>query len=230
MFLNVLSMFYHITYFTSKGSHHKMVVCKLNDCDHKFVTNVLAQDIFQFQREDIAFDANMLVSNNNAMFVKHCNSPFVFAKMDRFNIICERIRSKRFGLACLPKLPFSSIISTMLDAETMVSNGWTMDDYMVGNMSWLLNPWHAFASSLGTTPVRTTYTSIDLRRMVEGDTCSLCHEKFADDDIVLNTCCNHNFHWKCEPMRVNGILYWFQIKQEFECPCCRRDAISFLLQ
>lgn len=227
MFLNVLSVFYNITYFNSKGSKYKMVLYELNNCDVKFVTNILAQDIFQFQRENIAFDVNMLVSNNNAMFIKQTNSPFVSTKIDRFEAICDRIKRKRFSLASPPVLPVSSIISTMLDAESMVRQGWVMDDFMIGNMSWLLNRWDVFAGA-GLPPVRTTYNSFDARRLLEGDTCSLCHEKFSDEDVVLNTCCNHNFHWKCEPMKVTGILYWFQMKQEFECPYCRRDAISFL--
>ena len=37
--------------------------------------------------------------------------------------------------------------------------------------------------------------------MCEDNKCSICTSDFKNDDLVINTKCNHNFHWDCDYYR-----------------------------
>ncbi len=65
---------------------------------------------------------------------------------------------------------------------------------------------------------RQTFDSL-CRCWVEADDeeCVICLDKFASEDMILKTGCNHTFHRSC-------IYEWF--KDKLECPCCR-EAVTY---
>jgi hypothetical protein len=54
--------------------------------------------------------------------------------------------------------------------------------------------------------------------------CAICQEDFLPDDIVVNTACNHNFHWFCRCGGTggkSGLYTWVHCEGQTSCPSCR---------
>lgn len=173
-------------------------------------------------------DANLLVSNGTALFVRP-DAVLSFAAMpNKIDHVMKRVRSHRFGLVRLPMFPPTSVLKALNKCHDLVRDGWVMDDAYIGKSSAIINTWKSFT----TQGIRTAYTPQEKEVMVSQDQCSLCQETFQADDIVLNTCCNHNFHWVCQSddraTRMSGISSWFHLKRDFACPFCRQAAVAFL--
>ena len=45
--------------------------------------------------------------------------------------------------------------------------------------------------------IRLLYSEDEKKKLVNNNECTICGSKFNDEDIVINTKCNHNFHWLC---------------------------------
>jgi hypothetical protein len=124
--------------------------------------------------------------------------------------------------------------NAMRKATCLVENGWKMDDWLDGSNGWVVSRWIDLLGTRNFTqpPSLKTHSS-----------CPLCYERFAEDDIVVNLPCNHNFHVNCHPNRctppdvlpstssrgnqsatsqttTSGLCAWLS-NGHVTCPCCR---------
>ena len=70
--------------------------------------------------------------------------------------------------------------------------------------------------------IRTSFKDDELKKLKEGNFCSICSSNFKDEDLIINTKCNHNFHWDCNSCdnSNSGIKNWIS-KFSHKCPICR---------
>jgi hypothetical protein len=175
------------------------------------------------------FDVDMLATNSNALFVR----PNLFLSFNihpnKIDLLKHRIRERHFSIVALPAFPSKNILRLMQQANQMIIDGWMMDDVYCKKSTWVTNRWSDFKSQPHT--IRTSYTAHDVDSMLSQDQCSLCQDKFLPDSIVVNTCCNHNFHWKCseEQNSICGLVTWFVVQEKFPCPYCRQSAVRIVL-
>lgn len=173
-------------------------------------------------------DVNLLVSNGTAIYVRPDAVLSFTAMSNKIDHVMKRVRSNRFGLVRLPAFPPTSVLKVLNRCHDLVQAGWTMDDAYIGKSSAVINTWRNFK----TQDVRNAFTPQEKESLVSQDQCSLCQDTFQDDDIVLNTSCNHNFHWVCHSddrtTRMSGISSWFHLKRDFACPFCRQAAVNYL--
>lgn len=177
-------------------------------------------------------DVNLLVSNGTAIFVRPDAALSFTSMTNKIDRILSRVRANRFAMYRLPVFPASNVLKTLGKCHDLVKNGWVMDDAYVKKNTAVINTWQTFKDSID--EVRAAFNEHEREALVSQDQCSLCHETFQDGDMVLNTCCNHNFHWVCNgddrdrATRMSGVSSWFQMKRDFACPFCRQVAVSYL--
>lgn len=180
------------------------------------------------------FDVNLLAENNDSLFIRPntCNS--LKGLPSRLNVIMQRCKQRRFAIVALPSQTTQDILILLIRSKSLVLRGWVMDDVYLGAMSFVMNKWRNLIRDPDTK--RVTYTPSQHLSMKSQSECSICHESFNDDDVVLNTCCNHTFHWECHGRTVpenataeqkGGIYNWFATKGCFQCPICRQTAVQF---
>ena len=71
--------------------------------------------------------------------------------------------------------------------------------------------------------LRNLYKKDDYKKILSQDECIICSNKFKEDDIVINTSCNHNFHWKTDynlNIDCPGVSNWIT-NHKYNCPICR---------
>jgi hypothetical protein len=71
--------------------------------------------------------------------------------------------------------------------------------------------------------LRNLYKKEDYKKILSQDECIICSNKFKDDDIVINTSCNHNFHWRTDcnlNIDCPGVSNWIT-NHKYNCPICR---------
>ncbi len=178
------------------------------------------------------FDTNLVAENNICLFIRPNLSMFLTYSVDVLNTTITRCKNKTFALVDLPSIDYTKNIIIILRSYDLVKRGWRMDDFYLGKYSWIFAKW----SDINKHPemLRLTTDESIHNIMSSQNECALCQEQFKDDDIVFNSCCNHNFHWNCSNDFSSGIMNWFTVKQKFSCPYCRQDAIktktSFITQ
>jgi len=174
------------------------------------------------------FDVDMLVTNANALFIR----PNIFLNFNlhpnKIELIKSRIVGRRFAIVAAPAFPSKHIMRLLHQASDMVLDGWIMDDIYCKKSSWVTNRWDTYENSPSS--IRTCYNETEINAMLGQDQCCLCHERFGPDSVVVNTCCNHNFHWKCSGDETNasGLFTWFHVQDKFPCPYCRQSAVRIL--
>lgn len=112
--------------------------------------------------------------------------------------------------------------NAMKRADRLVEIGWMMDDWLDGPNSWVVSRWKDLsgARKLPHSSVIKTHSN-----------CPLCYERFADNEIVVNLPCNHNFHVHCHQKEStsyedpndstnSGLCAWLS-NGHTSCPCCR---------
>lgn len=73
--------------------------------------------------------------------------------------------------------------------------------------------------------LRNLYKKEDYKKILSQDECIICSNKFKDNDIIINTSCNHNFHWKTDcnlNIDCPGVSNWIT-NHKYNCPICRFD-------
>ena len=92
-----------------------------------------------------------------------------------------------------------------------------MDDYHLKNKSSILFLWKNIDKN-----IKTSFKEDDFKKLKEDNFCSICNSDFKDEDLIINTKCNHNFHWDCNSCENNssGIKNWIS-KFSNKCPICR---------
>lgn len=232
-FVNVMNVQYHIYERPTSPNYIRMDVVSYmvskrdsNNTDgdgRALQLDVLCCSVLNWHTYAIDFDVNLLTENINSLQIR----PIICAALanipDRFNHVMKRLRQRTFACPSLPVGNFDDILVLIMRSADLVKRRWTMDDYYMGALSWVVARW----STLRTTPtkVRTKQATHERSIMTQRKDCCLCHENFVDDDIVFNSGCNHNFHWQCGGVPGAGIHEWFSVKRGFACPCCRQETV-----
>lgn len=197
-FLNVLSLKYKIFANHTNGAKYtrQYVIDGVE-------VNVLPFKRFDFRAMPCDFDCNLLALNNESIYVWK-QYPVFKNVIDKVTWLTNRILNKRFCLVHknYTETPPGDIIEK---AKDMVVNGWIMDAVLLEKGSWLLNKWKSFP----------------LEEKMKCSECAICQEEYSGEDIVIRTCCNHNFHWTCK--NVGGLKNWVCQENQHSCPKCRSN-------
>jgi hypothetical protein len=119
------------------------------------------------------------------------------------------------------------VIGLIDRALRLVMRGWIMDDMLLGDKTWVLSQWNVLSNELKM--VRKKYDKNKYDQMVCNAECAICNEEFNPTDTVINTRCNHNFHWNdmCatylpnKSIRCKGLKEWVK-RGKITCPVCRQ--------
>lgn len=204
-FINILSIKYRII---------PDETCVNNPCYDVYYNStlcttldILAIKVFDFRCTPCNFDCNLLAENGNGLFIWRCY-PALRTIVDKFSFILERINQRKFCLLHRGPCDTNHKVADVVNyAYNMTKNGWNMDDVIIGRLSWLICKWQDMP------PVRTCCKE-----------CAICQEEFQSGDVVLNTLCNHNFHWFCRNNtsdKTIGLFNWVNCEQQVTCPSCR---------
>lgn len=162
------------------------------------------------------FDIELLTEDDSSLYIRSI-VPNIRFIIDKITYIKERICIKKFcSLQKIHPLKAPSDVAQIIDtARDLIQKGWTMDDNLLGENTWIIFIWGNFIKN----PTINRSNSNN-EKIVNNDICSLCHEKFKNDDIILNTSCHHNFHWNCSNEN-DGLKNWVTKHNRLCCPYCR---------
>lgn len=171
-----------------------------------------------FRVSFIDFDVNLLTENDSSLFLRVV--PYAMKYLpDKLQFIKDRISKKNFS--CLDTFKgeraLDDLIIIIEKSIKMTLKNWEMDDCLQNKSTWVVGKWGQFVQRKH----KKKYSHEQHKQLVANEECSLCYEKFKSDDIILNTACNHNFHWKCN--HTNGLAFWVKDREKNTCPCCRSD-------
>ena len=133
-------------------------------------------------------DINLLSLNLNGLeIINYSNKKDV-----QFTTILNRIIYRKFSFID----DYNCDIFNNIDkAIQLLYNGWIMDDYYLKRNSSVLFFWK------NRDMIRMHYNDKEKKMMYQDNKCSICTSDFKNDDLVINTKCNHNFHWDCNYYR-----------------------------
>lgn len=196
-FMNVLTLKYQV----QEKSESTNSYMKWYDVDGMHLS-VMPMKRFDFRAMPCTFECNMLAMNATSLYVWK-SFPGIRHIIDKLYWVSKRILNKEF---CLTHKCYtgSSPWCAVEEAVGMVAQGWAMDAALLGEESWLVNRWGAMPND----------------RRMKCTECAICQEQYKADDIVVNTCCNHNFHWVCKNERL-GLKKWVAGEKQDTCPACR---------
>lgn len=174
------------------------------------------------------FDINLLAENATSLYIR---SSYVTMNkfVDKLGYVTDRIKRNVFAQVepLAGKLPDHKI--HLMDRAFKLSvRGWTMDDAVLGQDAYVMNTWIMVKNVPNF--VRKEYNEHQKELMTNMDECSICSEKFKDGDVVINTTCNHNFHWTLlgcnrsnsgSSSSCKGLREWIQL-DNVTCPLCRK--------
>lgn len=194
--------------------------------------NIFHESILYATKEDLIYktafniDSNMIATNLQSTFLINqsyipCNSFIQERRFDYTNIF-NRIMYKRFAFVS-PMRSINEHLGNLVEAIRMIQDGWIMDDLHLGTASAVLLPW----GNAKNNNYRLYYSKEDYNKIHDNNNCSICGSEFKDVDIIINTKCNHNFHYICShPSGANqtelGLRQWIT-KYNNNCPVCRRS-------
>jgi hypothetical protein len=151
-----------------------------------------------------------LVSNKN-LHTFHLDQLYFNNYTSQFN----RILNKKF---CLKKKNFdiNTYLNNIDQAYDLIHQDWIMDDFSSTNTfkTCILLKW----CNKNNNNFRYNFTIKEFEKFKDNNSCSICSCNFTDNCIVVNTICNHNFHWYCN--NDFGLKYWIQ-NHNNSCPICR---------
>lgn len=166
-----------------------------------------------FRVSFIDFEVNLLTESEKAIFLRLV--PHIMKYIpDKLSFVKDRIITKHFASIPIERnlQDTCHIVDKAID---LTNHGWIMDDLNHAKKTWVVGTWDGFIAGKH----RKTYCREQYNKLIECNTCSLCHEKIQGNDIILNTACNHVFHWRCNS--TNGLLCW--AKEHSTCPYCRSE-------
>lgn len=224
-FAQVLSITYDVVSVPLSVNHFtcltKRFIVSCKDCyEINVIVDVCLLGEGDWQSLPCTFDVNLLAENSNKHFIR-MNYPQLERFPDKLSHIRKRILDGRFTL-----LDFSScrsvghFVEVIDSASALVKKGWMMDDLLYGDAIWIVNQWKHIRDLPSHCRKLLPGNKLDL--MTSLNECSLCSEHFTDDDVVINTKCNHNFHWHNETCK--GLSEWM-MHGNITCPVCRKNAI-----
>ena len=168
----------------------------------------------------IDFDVNLLSENEHSMSLRIIPMALKYIP-DKLTYVRDRILNKTFSY--IPTLERSiTDLSNIIDkAVQMTHRGWTQDDNLHKFPTWCVGHWDTLIQGKH----KKKQTREQLANLITCNNCSLCHEQFKPKDIILNTACNHSYHWKCGNNSTNGLYHWVKL-QNTNCPLCRADMFA----
>jgi len=185
----------------------------------------------EWMRLPCDFDVNLLAENSNSLFLRsHYVSLHKYT--DRLNFVTTRIKDNTFCLLEDANMKTPEQLNVIIDrAARMVMRGWVMDDTLLGDKSWVISTWSLLSNQLRM--VRKKYDKAKYDKMVSMKECAICNEEIKKCDIVINTRCNHVFHWQDYPVNnrnnsnneslhsCKGLKEWVR-RGNITCPVCRQ--------
>jgi hypothetical protein len=183
-------------------------VLKLNICiNNSIITNYI------INKNICNLDCNLLSLNINSLYILNYNYQNINLS---FAIIYNRILNKKFSFL---EIDNNSIINNIEKSIELIKNSWVMDDIYLNKDCIVLLLWKNRVNQ----NFRLHYTKEEYNVLYSNDNCCICGSDFNDEDIIINTKCNHNFHWKCNVTTDKcGLKYWLE-KFSNNCPICRKN-------
>lgn len=168
------------------------------------------------------FDINMLVEDESSTYIRVIPQSMRYIS-DKITFIRERICNKRFcmieslGKKATPQM-MSQNVETAIE---LIKNGWTMDNCLE-KKTWIVVEWKDISYNTCNHRLGIPIEKVEL--ITNCNECCLCQEKFVGDDIIINTHCNHNFHWICNGIsNCSGLKTWVHDQNKLCCPFCRTE-------
>ena len=201
--------------------------------DTEFISKIVNLNIIEYTN-NIAYnyyinkfsnniDINYLSLNNNSLFLLDLFSYFNYNNNNLlklcFNTILNRNSNKKFSFIFKP-VNLSKYIIDLDVAYNIVKKGFLMDDTYKNDIS-VLFKWKNVNKN-----IRTYYSDDEKSKLKNNNECSICSSKFSCEDIVINTKCNHNFHWNC-CNNNSGLKNWIT-NFKVSCPICRKTDFNFI--
>ena len=106
------------------------------------------------------------------------------------------------------------MIDNLNKCAELINNGWIMDDFYLKEKTSILFLWKNRNNN-----IRTSFNDDKLKKLENFNNCIICSSDFKEGDLVINTKCNHNFHWNCDN-NISGIKEWIS-NFSHNCPICR---------
>lgn len=224
VFLNILSTKYKVyitkadDYLNSNLVLTSLKIVPLNSDTYDFFPITMEiiyipKSRFHLQRCD--FDVNLLAENSTSIYIYKYEIPGSMHISDKIGYVKDRICKNYFCLLNKTSSILEDPVSVnrlIESANVLVQKGWVMDDHILSDESWILSTWQNLMRQ----------KSRKRKVLQNSCDCSLCQEEFEETDIVLNTCCNHTFHWQCKSNQ-GGIKKWVDNHQNISCPICRSN-------
>lgn len=168
------------------------------------------------------FDVNLLAENATSIFLRTnyiCLDKFI----DKIGFVKKRIKQKKFTIIDMTMCRTTDKIKLLVDrSQNMIQRGWVMDDLLFGDAIWNINMWLTY--QMRPHACRVHYDKKKLDLLTSLNECPLCNEQFDSCDIVVNTRCNHNFHWCDSNNKCKGLSEWLR-RGNISCPVCRKNAL-----
>jgi hypothetical protein len=215
-FLNMISLKYEITDLTNIYSYLISNKSSFNFNPIKLNIHLIYKKLFLTSAGD--FDCNLLAENDNSIYIRYFPYNFKFC-IDKLTFIKERIFKRRFCLISNDTTNLVYIVKNIEKAIKLINLKWIMDDLILGDKSWIVSRWDDLLFRIQ--EIRIFYDIDKISLLKNCDECCLCQEKFKNEDIVINTVCNHNFHWICNNSESAGLFLWVKNQNKSTCPFCR---------
>jgi hypothetical protein len=213
---NINSYYVVINYINDNNYESKIVnlniIESINNISYNYYISDLTHNI----------DLNMLSLSNNSLLLLDLFSYFNYNSTINFsfNGVLYRNCNKIFSFIIKP-ININMYINNLDIAYKIVNNNFRMDDYYNNSIS-VLFKWKDRNKN-----IRINYCENKKKQLNENSECTICSSEFKDDDIVINTNCNHNFHWICCNNANTGLKNWIQ-NFKVSCPICRKTNLNFI--
>lgn len=202
------------------GLSKQYIINLKNNKDAKVILDVCFQSVLEWVKAPCDFDINLLAENSSSVFLRtnyNCLDRFV----DKYGYIKHRIDQRAFTVLDVTVCRTTEKLKNLIDkSQALVQRGWIMDDILYGAEVWNVNLWLTY--QMRPQKCRMFHDKKKLDMLTSLNECPLCNEPFDNCDIVINTKCNHNFHW-CNP-RCRGLCEWLK-RGNMTCPVCRKNAL-----
>lgn len=229
VFVQLLNLHFDMHTFPSVSNElmfQKQYIVKLKDSINSTSpsTQVILDVCFitpiEWARLPCDLDVHLLAENSTSVFLRTnytCLDKFV----DKIGHVKKRIETKKFTLLDASICRTVEKMIMLVDkSQSMIERGWIMDDCLFGDTIWNINKWITYEMRPQT--CRVFHDKKKLCTLQSLNECPLCNEQFNSCDIVINTKCNHNFHW-CNS-KCKGLKEWVK-RGNISCPVCRKNAL-----
>jgi hypothetical protein len=204
IFINIISINFTIEnlFVSSHALTHIQLSCKTTE--QKFLIRIWDMTYTSWHLIPNFIDVFLLTENNACIYVRPCFSKGFIHINDKVNHLIKRCHNKQFAFTSPLFGNIDTIVFHLDNAYNMILSDWTMDNIYIKHDTLVINKFDKFDSH-------------------SHDICSICHENFTNDQIVIKTSCNHFFHWKCNGSDDNnGLRFWIVSNKNVFCPYCRQ--------